>query len=379
MIEIGRIAGQAGQHLQHCEVARLYKMADRKGEGGLQTDHAAGGLHKGLLFLVRCVRRVVGGDQVDRAVLEALDDGEPVSLGAEGRIDLGKGSFSDNSVFCQREMVGRRLRVDAGMRGSYLPHIVNTFRGADMLDTQRGIQRGRDLHVARDQCIFRLTGRSCEAERFRGFPAAVDAVLRDQALVLLVEADRKVQLPGFSKGRCEDFAVHDREPVVCKACSAAVGQRLQVAELLTGHAFGHIGTAVEVDGEIPAAGEYISQDIDGVDGRLGIGHEDDRGIPALNGRLRACLQVLFVGEAGIAEVGMGIDESRAGDHTARVDNGNAGGCQQVLLYFDKAAVVDQNIAPALCVRGGINEVTVVYEQHRSFSCLALYACNVSAR
>ena len=200
VIEIGRIAGHAGQHLQHCQVSRLHQMADREGESGLQTDHAAGGLNKGLLFLVRCVRRVVGGDQVDRAVLEALDDGEPVSLGAERRVDLGQSSLGDNGIFCQREMMGRRLRVDAGMRGSYLPHIVNTFRGADMLDTQRGIQRGRDLHVARDQGIFRLTGRSCEAERFRGFPAAVDAVLRDQTLVLLVEADRKVQLPGFSKG-----------------------------------------------------------------------------------------------------------------------------------------------------------------------------------
>ena len=68
-------------------------------------------------------------------------------------------------------------------------------------------------------------------------------------------------------------------------------------------------------------------------------------------------------------MGVGIDETGARDHAGGVKNGCAGGRQQVLLYFDKAAVVDQDVAPAFRAGGGVDEIAVLDQKHAEFSLL----------
>ena len=92
---------------------------------------------------------------------------------------------------------------------------------------------------------------------------------------------------------------------------------------------------------------------------LRVCHQNDGSVAAPHCGLRAGGEILLVSKAGIAEMGVRIDESRADDHAGRVQDRGAGGSHQVLLYFDKAAVVDQNVPPAFGAGGGIDQITVL--------------------
>ena len=83
--------GAAGQPLdQEAELdhAGQDELGVERGEGGLQAGHAHRRALVGDLLFLRRVRRVVGGDAVDRAVAQALDQRLAVALGAQRRVHL---------------------------------------------------------------------------------------------------------------------------------------------------------------------------------------------------------------------------------------------------------------------------------------------------
>ena len=174
-----------------------------------------------------------------------------------------------------------------------------------------------------------------------------------------MQTDRQIQGLGQFEGLFKEDGVHDGKAVVGKAGRAALREGAQIGKLFTGHAKGHIGAAVEVNGKFSAAGKDVAQDFDTVYRRLGVGHQDDGSITARYRGLRAGGEVLLMCKARIAEMRVGIYESRARDHAGGIQNGGAYGGHQVLLYFDKAAVVDQNVAPSLGAGGGIDHITVL--------------------
>ena len=103
----GRRVRQAFGHLSPGEQAGLDHGENDYGQGGLKPSHAeSGGAPLGLLVLQR-VRRVVGGDAVDRAV------GEPANLcvvdpAARWTVDpTQSASRSRNTPFAGRELPGR--------------------------------------------------------------------------------------------------------------------------------------------------------------------------------------------------------------------------------------------------------------------------------
>ena len=135
-----------------------------------------------------------------------------------------------------------------------------------------------------------------------------------------MEAYRKVQCLGLTEGLLKKRAIHDGEPVVSEAGSSACGQSGQISQFPAGHAFGHIGTAVEVNGERAAALQDILQDLYGIHRGLCVGHQDYRGIAALDSGFRAGGEIFLVGEARIPEMGVGIDEAGADHHSAGIDH-----------------------------------------------------------
>ena len=79
---------------------------------GLQADDAAGRLGERQALAVLVLRAMVGGDGVDRAVLERLDHGQPVLLGAQRRRQLGEGAVVPDRELVQREIVRGRVAGD---------------------------------------------------------------------------------------------------------------------------------------------------------------------------------------------------------------------------------------------------------------------------
>ena len=147
--------------------------------------------------------------------------------------------------------------------------------------------------------------------------------------------------------------------VIGETGGSAGGKGAKVVQLPAGHAFGDVGAAVETDRKRAAPLKNIIQYFGRIYRGLRVGHQNDGGIAALHRGLRAGGEIFLVSKTGIAEMGVRVDESRADDHAGRVQDRGAGGSHQVFIYFDKAAVVDQNVPPAFGAGGGIDQITVL--------------------
>ena len=88
-----------------------------------------GAWSSGASFVSRRVRRVIGGDGVDRAVGQAGLDRGDVGGGAQRRVDLEHGVVAGEQLVGEREVVRRRLGRDRQAVG---------LGGADQLDAARG-------------------------------------------------------------------------------------------------------------------------------------------------------------------------------------------------------------------------------------------------
>ena len=216
MIEIRRIAGEAGEELPHGQISGLHKVFQAQGESSLQADHSAGSLGEILrLFEIR-VGRVIGGDQVDRAVRQALYDRAAVLLCAQRRVYLGESSAAENGVFRQGEMMRRCFRVDPGVLSAGFADKIHTLCGGYMLDTEGRTGPDCQLHISADQGDLRLAGGSGKAKGLSSLTAAVDPVLGDQCFILLVETDGQIQVFCRQQG----FLGHRNRPSLFPSCPA---------------------------------------------------------------------------------------------------------------------------------------------------------------
>ena len=98
--------------VQQRQVTGLDEVRERQRESGLQTDQSRRRVLELLVLLLQRVRRVVGGDRIDRAVGQALDHRDPIGFGAQRRIDLGVGVVVLERVVGQREVMRGRLGRD---------------------------------------------------------------------------------------------------------------------------------------------------------------------------------------------------------------------------------------------------------------------------
>lgn len=79
VVQLRRVDGHLFEKLHHAQMAGAHEVRDAEGEGGLEADDAARGCEEVFLILLLCaVRRVVGRDAVDGAVLKSFDDRETV-------------------------------------------------------------------------------------------------------------------------------------------------------------------------------------------------------------------------------------------------------------------------------------------------------------
>ena len=89
VIQLRRIHAHLLHKLHGSQVAFLHKLCHRKAESSLKTDNSARCFpyRKNCLFL-RAVRSVVGGNHIDRAVLDSFNNSLAVLCGSKGRVHL---------------------------------------------------------------------------------------------------------------------------------------------------------------------------------------------------------------------------------------------------------------------------------------------------
>ena len=96
--DVGGVGGHAADDVGQFHLARVIEAGEGESQGGLQPHHAAGGAGEGAGLLLGGVGGVVGGDDVDCAVLQSGDDALHVLGGAQGRIDPGHGTLGEDLV-----------------------------------------------------------------------------------------------------------------------------------------------------------------------------------------------------------------------------------------------------------------------------------------
>ena len=130
------------------ELAGFDEPGVKHAEGRLEADAPEGRLLVGHVLLLRDVRGVVGGDAVDEAAPERLDERPAVALGAQRRVHLEVGVERGDTLVVQGEMVRRDLRRDPDARLLGARDRLERRLGADVTDVQVGVLVGGDVERA---------------------------------------------------------------------------------------------------------------------------------------------------------------------------------------------------------------------------------------
>ena len=150
-------ARHAVDHQRERERAGQHQLGVDRREGGLEP----GGAHRRLLerhlLLLARVRRVVGGDAVDGAVAQALDQRLPVLLGAQRRVHLQpRVELLEQRLVGEREVVRRDLGGDPARRAPWPPRPPRPTRarsgagcGCARPRSRRAPRRGRSASTRR--------------------------------------------------------------------------------------------------------------------------------------------------------------------------------------------------------------------------------------
>ncbi len=104
--EAGGLGGEEGDEAWPGDGAGVDEGFGVEGEGGFEAHEAEGRVFEGELFFVGAVGGVVGGEEGNGAVCDALAEGLHVGLFAEGGVYLGEGVVAIAGVVGEEEVVG---------------------------------------------------------------------------------------------------------------------------------------------------------------------------------------------------------------------------------------------------------------------------------
>ena len=202
-------------------------------EGGLEAEHAERRVDERVLLVVPGVRGVVGGDRVDGAVEQALDERLAVLAGAQRRVDLEDRVVAGEQLGAQREVVRGHLRGDPDAARLRPAHDVEPLGGADVRDVHPLTGVLGEQGVAGDDARLGDRGPPRQSEP-PGELALVAARLRaGEGRVLAVLGDDTVEGPHVLQGPAHDPAVGDAVAVVGEDLHAGAGavHQAQLGEL----------------------------------------------------------------------------------------------------------------------------------------------------
>ena len=134
----GGVVGHPPDQVGQLHPPGVVQLGEGNGQGGLQADHAAGGLGQGALLLLRGVGGVVGGDGVDGAVLQPGDDALDVLGGAQRRVHPGHGALGEHLVLGEGEVLGAGLTGEGDPPLLHPAHDIHRLGGGYVTDVHMG-------------------------------------------------------------------------------------------------------------------------------------------------------------------------------------------------------------------------------------------------
>ena len=280
-------------------------------DGGFELGAAEGGFVEGDVDFVAGVGRVVAGDAVDGAVVEALHQEVKVELGSEGGQDFEPSVELADAFVREGEVGGADFAGDGRAEELGLADHFDRAPGADAHDVQLAAGVQREEAVAHDGDLFGAAGDALEAEH-RADRAFVHRAALAQGGVFAMGEDGEVELDAEFHGLAHDEGTLDGEFFVTGGHDPGLLHGGEVGKFEAVHASGEGTDGGHEDAAGFGRGGFIEDEID--EGRVvqrgvGVGHAADRGVAPGGGGLGAGRDGFLVGRAGLAEVDVGVDEA----------------------------------------------------------------------
>ena len=289
------------------------------------------------------VRRVVGGNRVERAVRKALDAGQPVALLAQRRIDAAVAVIADDPVVRRADVVRRGLGGHAHAARLRLAHQLHAALRGDVAQVDALVLSLGHQDVARDHHFLRRAGDARQAE-LGGDEALVHHAVAHEALVLAVAHDEHAEVIGVLHRQAKQVGIGDRPAVVGDRDDAGLLHAADLRHLLALQALRDRTDRVDV--HAAALGLRLLQDVAchrrAVVDRMGVGHAAHAREAAARRGAGAGDDVLLVLLARIAQMAVHIDEARRDDLARCVHHLHALGAQ-VFADAGDFSIPDQNI------------------------------------
>lgn len=321
--------------------ARLDERSDAGGERALQSRDAHQRPPQAARLFLRRVRGVVGGDHIDRAVRNPLQQRGAVAGAADGRVHL-EAAVVLQQLVAEVQIVRRGFAGDVCARPLGAADERDAFRRGDVADVVGGARLFRQRKVALNLRVFARGRNARQPVRAREI-AVVDAAAADERDILAVGG--KDTSGGFGLAH---RPLH--HPLVLHA-AAVVAERDGVGRVLRQRRDG-LAAAPARDA---AVGKHPhrrvrrmhglrAQPLGAVGRRVQVGHRADGGEPAVRRGHRAGPHRLLIRKTRLPQMNMNIRKTGKNSFAAAVQNGDGRGRFDMLGNENNKALVDQNVA-----------------------------------
>jgi len=267
------------------------------------------------------VRRVVGGDGVDRAVGQPGAQGGDVGRGAQRRVDLEHRVVADGRVVGEHQVVRGDLGGDRDAPGLRLGDDPDRPGGGDVADVQPRPDVLDQQRVAGDDRLLGDPRPPGQAQASRHL-ALVQLRAAGQPGVLCVLGDHPVEGAHVLQGTAHQQRVVDADAVVGEHphSRGAVRHRTELGQLGSTEPDGDGADRLDVHqpGLTPEPPDLLD-DAGGVGDRGGVGHREHGDITAQGRGGTPGGHRLGVLAARLAQVGVQIHQTRQGDQAGAVD------------------------------------------------------------
>ena len=305
---------------------------------------------------------MIGDDNVDGAVDDALTDGLGILLGAQRRIDLERGVVGlVQVVLGQKHVVRGGLAGHLDASGLTGTHDLQAMGGGDVLDVQLGTGQLGDLDVAGDLELLAGSRPALEGQTGRDL-ALVDLAVADQVLVLAVAHKDLAEHLAVVHATTEHARALHAATVVGEG-DGAVGDHIAhlghgLALKTAGHGARRIDAAVT---DLDSAGLDELHDGAVIGDGIGVGHGAHAGKAALGSCAGAALDVLFDLIAGLAKVDVHIHQARDEVLAGKVaDLGSLDG--EILADLGDLVAVNQDVNDTVELDGRVDDVGILKKQ-----------------
>ena len=305
---------------------------------------------------------MIGDDNVDGTVDDALTDGLGVLVGAQRRIDLERGVVGLVQVVLGQEHVVRGgLAGNLNASGLTGTHDLQAMGGGDVLDVQLGTGQLGDLDVAGDLELLAGSRPTLEGQTGRDL-ALVDLAVADQVLVLAVAHEDLAEHLAVVHAATEHARALHAATVIGEG-DGAVGDHIAhlghgLALKTAGHGARRIDAAVA---DLGSAGLDELHDSAVIGYGIGVGHGAHAGKAALGSCAGTALDVLFDLVAGLAKVNVHIHQ--AGDEVLAgkvADLGSLDG--EILADLGDLVAVNQDVNDTVKLDGRVDDVGILKKQ-----------------